>query len=508
VTLPGLLGNDNAAPGSTVELVGNPLNGTLMPLVGGGFIYTPAKDYNGPDSFQYRIRNAANEVSNTVIVNLNITAVNDAPSFTKGPDQVDPRGSGTQTVAAWATGISAGPSNENNQKLSFLVSTNNPGLFSVTPSIDPTTGTLTYTPIPQGYGTAVVTVRLRDDGGTEPGVDRSSPQTFSITVNKHLTENRPVSQNEFSQFAAGAGDGGPGTVTLYNGDSSVAASFHPFADGHGVRPTVADVTGDGVADIIAGTGPGVAGTVVVINGANQQIVQAFLPFGAAFTRGVFVAAGDMNGDGTADIIVSPDAGGGPRVVIYDGRTGQTIADFFGIEDTAFFGGVRVATGDLNADGVADLAVSAGNGGAPRIAVYNGISIRAGQRPAHLVGDFFAFSSDLRTGAFVTIGDLNGDFYDDLIIGAGNGGGPRVQVFDGRSLFGTPGGQFVKLADYFADDPSLRKGVRVAMKNFDGDIKGDLVTAVPTKTASSLDVMGDSAIDYDVLTGLLTGIYIG
>jgi hypothetical protein len=113
---------------------------------------------------------------------VTVTPVNDAPSFTKGPDQTTAQNSGAQTVNNWATNLSAGPANESGQTLSFLVSNTNNSLFSVQPSID-STGKLTYTPAANANGTATVTVQLQDNGGTaNGGVDTSAPQTFTINI--------------------------------------------------------------------------------------------------------------------------------------------------------------------------------------------------------------------------------------------------------------------------------------------------------------------------------------
>src|SRR5207344_2829313 len=88
-----------------------------------------------------------------------------------------------QTANNWATGMNPGPADEAGQGLIFLVSTNNDSLFSALPAINATTGTLTYTPAANANGSATVTVRLKDDGGTaNGGVDTSGPQTFTITV--------------------------------------------------------------------------------------------------------------------------------------------------------------------------------------------------------------------------------------------------------------------------------------------------------------------------------------
>ncbi|PYR90765.1 MAG: hypothetical protein DMF84_19190 [Acidobacteria bacterium] len=113
---------------------------------------------------------------------ISVTAVNDAPSFTKGADQTSSAGAGAQTVAVWATNLSAGPADESAQALNFIVTTNNAALFSVQPVIA-ANGTLTYTPAATGGGTAVVTVQLHDNGGVaNGGVDTSAAQTFNITL--------------------------------------------------------------------------------------------------------------------------------------------------------------------------------------------------------------------------------------------------------------------------------------------------------------------------------------
>jgi hypothetical protein len=111
-----------------------------------------------------------------------IDPVNDAPSFTKGADQMA-SGNAPQTITNWATNILAGPPDESTQTVMFNITNNtNPVLFSTQPSIDPS-GTLTFTPIAGVNGTATITVTLSDNGGTaNGGVNTSAPQTFNITI--------------------------------------------------------------------------------------------------------------------------------------------------------------------------------------------------------------------------------------------------------------------------------------------------------------------------------------
>src|SRR5262249_55766488 len=116
-------------------------------------------------------------------VEINMTAVNDPPSFTKGADQTVLEDSGAHTVPSWATGISAGPTNESSQTVSFQVTNNtNSSLFSAGPAVS-SSGTLTFTPAANAFGSATITLVAKDDGGTaNGGVDTSAPQTFVINV--------------------------------------------------------------------------------------------------------------------------------------------------------------------------------------------------------------------------------------------------------------------------------------------------------------------------------------
>lgn len=114
---------------------------------------------------------------------ISVSPSNIPPSFDLGGDQVVDEDAGPQTVAGFATNINPGAPSEAGQVLTFLVDTDNPSLFSVAPTIDPITGDLTYTGAANANGTAMVTVQLMDDGGTDDGgIDTSDPQTFMIEI--------------------------------------------------------------------------------------------------------------------------------------------------------------------------------------------------------------------------------------------------------------------------------------------------------------------------------------
>jgi hypothetical protein len=112
--------------------------------------------------------------------------------------------------------------------------------------------------------------------------------------------------------------------------------------------------------------------------------------------GVYIAAGDVNGDGFADIITGAGAGGSPHVKVFDGQTNSLLASFFAY-DVAFTGGVRVAAGDVNDDGLADIITGAGPSGGPHVKVFDG-------HTSALLASFFAFAPSFTGGVYPAFRD--------------------------------------------------------------------------------------------------------
>jgi hypothetical protein len=312
-----------------------------------------------------------------------------------------------------------------------------------------------------------------------------------------------------------------GTVLIYRADAAgaltlAASPFAPFPGfGGAVRSATGDVTGDGVADIILGTGPGGGSRVRILDGKTYaDVVPQFNAFENGFSGGVYLAAGDFDGDGRAEVLVAPDQGGGPRVRVLAVTGGQvaTTADFFGIDDPNFRGGARIAVGDVNADGTPDLVVAAGFGGGPRVSILDGRSVRSGN-PRHLTADFFAFEPGLRNGVYVSAGDLNGDGSADLVFGAGPGGGPRVMSVSGQALLrsGPAAALAAPLANAFVGDAGQRGGVRVAVKDAAGDGRAAVVAG--SGSGGQLQVLDGQSLTRKTSllpypTDNLDGIYVG
>ncbi len=199
-----------------------------------------------------------------------------------------------------------------------------------------------------------------------------------------------------------------------------------------------------------GAGPGGEPRVNVYDGSGN-LVRSFNAYDPAFRGGVHVASGDVTGDGVPDVVTGPGPGGGPHVKVFDGVTGALVREF-NAYDPSFTGGVFVATGRMGDNGYKDIITGAGAGGGPHVEVFDG-------HDGSLVSSFYAYDPAFTGG--VSVAGLDGNavaiahFFRPLTVvtGAGPGGGPHVRTFDGRTGQG--------LTDFMAYDPSFRGGVNVA-----------------------------------------------
>ena len=266
-------------------------------------------------------------------------------------------------------------------------------------------------------------------------------------------------------------------------DAAVAAqtgaAFEAELDGETVGDLGAPASN--VSTLYAvGAGPGGGPLVRVFDRQTNAAVASFFAFDPAFRGGVTVAVGDVTGDGVPDVVAAAGDGGHARVIVIDGtklaRVGAdgqidpsaVVASFFAFE-VGFTGGASVCLAKLDGGSGLSIVVGAGVGGGPRVRTFDftpGVAGGVTQMPGP-IGDFFAFDPASRVGVNVAAGDLDDLGRDDLIIGAGAGGGPVVAIY-------LPDGTLRDI--FFAGDPNSRGGVSVAAGYLDGSSAAQLVTA--------------------------------
>ena len=248
-----------------------------------------------------------------------------------------------------------------------------------------------------------------------------------------------VNGDGYSDFIIGAN----AEAYIFFGGSSISITPDIVLTGENVSDEfgwsvsgVGDLNGDGFSDVIVGANLNNAGgtyagrAYVYFGGAAMDNVKDVILTGAAESDqfGYSVSgAGDFNGDGYSDLLVGApvnDAGGtnAGRAYLYtNSLTGTDIPDefFTGAAAGDYFGYSVSTAGDVNGDGYSDVIVGAvsndaGGGDAGRAYIYFSGSLIDNTADVILTG---AAAGDYFGNSISTAGDVNGDGYFDVIVGA-------------------------------------------------------------------------------------------
>ena len=235
------------------------------------------------------------------------------------------------------------------------------------------------------------------------------------------------------------GDGGKPWIHLVTRRmGALVARFPAFDESYrgGVRVTTGDLTGDGIPEIVAVRGQDSTPEVRIFDLRGNLLLEIPV-FPESFDGGVQIAVGDVDGDGRNDLIAAMGSRGSQVVVFRNEMLGSNLAfqeaKRFHPFGSGFQGGVVVAAADMgewggslfhsNLDGKAEIVVGSGPGMNPTVRVIDYATLRA-------VRTFYPFDSAFQGGLSLDVARVNQDEIPDLIIGAGPGGGSKVEVLDG------------------------------------------------------------------------------
>ena len=367
-----------------------------------------------------------------------------------------------------------------------------------------------------GYGDVIIGAPYNDAGGVDAGrayVYHGGPGADAVP---DLTLTGAATNDGFGFRVAGAGDvngdgyadvivatyaglGNAGKVYLYYGSSAPNAVADltltgVFNDDFGVSISAADVNGDGYSDIIVGApSPNTTpGKVLVYYGGLAPDAVADLMFtgeaaGDGFGASVS-AAGDANGDGFSDVIVGAsgnDAGGnlaGRAYVFFGGASPDLSPDMVLTGRTGDdFGRVVSSAGDVNDDGFSDVVVGApfaSTGPGSRGIAY----VYYGGRTANTVPDLLLIgekSNEFFANSVSGAGDVNGDGYSDILVGAGANDGTGTDAGKAYLYFGGPAVDDAVDVTFSGVAAGDQFGVALSSAgDFNGDGYSDVVIAAP------------------------------
>ena len=299
VTSPGVLANDSDVDGDalTAILVSGSTNGALTLNSDGSFSYTPALNYNGPDSFTYKANDGTAD-SGVATVTIAVTAVNDPP--VADAQSVSTKQDTPVAITLTASDVDADPLSFN-----MLLGPSHGTLSGSAPN-------LTYTPNPGFNGTDSFTFNAHD------GTVDSNIATVSITIsanNPPVADSQSVTTDEDAAVAitlTGSDvDGDPLTYSVVTGpaDGSVSGTapnvtYTPAEDFNG-SDTFTYKANDGTADSGLAT---VSITVTPVNDppvADAQSVTTAEDTAVAIT----LTGSDVDGDSLTYSLVTLPANG-------------------------------------------------------------------------------------------------------------------------------------------------------------------------------------------------------
>lgn len=218
--------------------------------------------------------------------------------------------------------------------------------------------------------------------------------------------------------APGAGAGPQ--IRIFNKAGQVEGQFWAYDSGlrMGVNLSVVDDDGDGVYDIVAVPMAGGGPQIKVFSHAGS-LKHQFFAYAETFRGGVELAVGDVNGDGEQELVVAPQSAAGPQIRVLK-TDGSVVSQFFAYASTVR-GGYNVTLGDVNGSGTYDIIISPKAGLGPQVAVFDW--------EGTLLGRFFAFAETFRGGIYASAGDVDGDGNLELVATPESNAGPQVRVFE-------------------------------------------------------------------------------
>lgn len=426
---------------ATFTITATPAATLVAPLVNTATANDPSLPDPTPSNNTSTLTSTANPTADLAIVKTDgqstyspgrsvtytITVTNAGPSHVTGA-RVQDTFSSIVTNATWTATITTGSGSVANASGSGTIDevvTLGPGAVAVY-TVTVITSSIATTNL---VNTATVTVPA---GVTDPDPSNNT----STDTNTPNFSPAVILGNE------GGCDASPLVRVIDPATGAVKAEFLAYEASFrgGVRVYGADVTGDGIEEIITGPGPGRAGEVRVFtqNGVELPAYRTF-PFGRAFTGGVEVAAGPVTAVGAIDLVAAQGSGGNlVRVFTVTPGAADPVPNIasrqFRPFGPTYTGGARIATADIGSfsgstpastspDGIFEIIAGSGAGGRATVVAQNAVPAATAR-----IGAFNPIAPNYTRGVTVARMPGSGGAADRVLASGGLASGTRVETW--------------------------------------------------------------------------------
>jgi hypothetical protein len=195
----------------------------------------------------------------------------------------------------------------------------------------------------------------------------------------------------------------------------------------GYNLAAGDLNGDGLAEIVLSPTYKQTGKIKVYS-AKGELLSEFYPYHDTFSGGVSVAVADLDGDAKMEIITGAGPGGGPHVRVFDINGNPVVnGGFFAFDEKTYRAGIEVGAADVDGDGKSEISVVSGYGVKPEVKVFGS--------DGKLKNNFSVKDFGSLFGLRVSRVDLSGDGFDEIVVSGKYGSQPFFAVYlaDGTLL---------------------------------------------------------------------------
>lgn len=231
--------------------------------------------------------------------------------------------------------------------------------------------------------------------------------------------------DDYEEMVIGAGSGNEPVVKILNYNGKLIKQFLVFDKKFrgGVNVATGDIDGDDKQEILVSAASNGNGQIKIYD-FNGKLKKQFSVDKNNWRGGLNIAVGDLDGTGEKRIVVGYAAGSEPKVKVF--TTGGLLLKTIDAYEKSFRGGVSVAVANLDGrrnHGRSEIITAPGAGRDPQIKIFD--------KNLNLNRQFLAYGVSWHGGMDLAAGDLNNDGIAEIAVSARAGAAPHVRVFDGQ-----------------------------------------------------------------------------